>query len=135
MVINTRQPCLISVVLLPFLLMRCVSTQWLGVEVCARSLQSCPTLGDPMDCSPPGSSVHGTLQARMESWVAISFSRGPSPSRDQTPVFCIADGFFTDQATREAQRLCLENHYWAIFWKLTLMQPSRAGIISPGKQD
>ena len=38
--------------------------------------QSCPTLCDPMDCSPPGSSVHGILQARTLEWVAISFSRG-----------------------------------------------------------
>ena len=38
--------------------------------------QSCPTLYDPMDCSPPGSSVHGILQARILEWVAISFSRG-----------------------------------------------------------
>ena len=43
-------------------------------EVC----QSCPTLCDPMDCSPPGSSVHGILQARILEWVAISFSRGSS---------------------------------------------------------
>ena len=40
----------------------------------AKSLQSCPTLCDPMDCSPPGSSVHGILQARTLEWVAISFS-------------------------------------------------------------
>ena len=38
--------------------------------------QSCPTLCDPMDCSPPGSSVHGIFQARILEWVAISFSRG-----------------------------------------------------------
>ena len=38
--------------------------------------QSCPTLCDPVDCSPPGSSVHGILQARILEWVAISFSRG-----------------------------------------------------------
>ena len=38
--------------------------------------QSCPTLCDPMDCSPPGSSVHGIFQARMLEWIAISFSRG-----------------------------------------------------------
>ena len=37
--------------------------------------QSCPTLCDPVDCSPPGSSVHGILQARLLEWVAISFSR------------------------------------------------------------
>ena len=36
--------------------------------------QSCPTLWDPVDCSPPGSSVHGILQARMMEWIAISFS-------------------------------------------------------------
>ena len=44
--------------------------------------QSCPTLRDPMDCSPPGSSVHGIFQARILEWVAISFSRGSSRSRD-----------------------------------------------------
>ena len=37
----------------------------------AKSLQSCPTLRDPMDCSPPGSSLHGTFQARVLEWVAI----------------------------------------------------------------
>ena len=45
---------------------------------------SCPTLGDPMDCSPPGSSVHRILQARILESVAISYSRGPSQPRDQT---------------------------------------------------
>ena len=40
--------------------------------------QSCLTLGDPMDCSPPGSSIHGIFQARVLEWVAISFSRGSS---------------------------------------------------------
>ena len=40
--------------------------------------QSCPTLCDPVDCSPPGSSVHGILQARILEWVALSFSRGSS---------------------------------------------------------
>ena len=40
----------------------------------AKSLQSCPTLCDPMDISPPGSSVHRVLQARILAWVAISFS-------------------------------------------------------------
>ena len=49
-----------------------------------------PTLCDPMDCSPPGSSVHGILQARILEWVVISFSRGSSQHRDQTWVSCIA---------------------------------------------
>ena len=48
--------------------------------VCAQSLQSCLTLFNSMDCSPPGSSVHGILQARVLEWVAISFSRDlPNP--------------------------------------------------------
>ena len=42
----------------------------------AKLLQSCPTLLDPMDCSPPGSSVHGIFQARVLEWGAIAFSRG-----------------------------------------------------------
>ena len=52
-------------------------------------IQSCPTLCDPMDCSPPGSSVHGISQARILEWVAISLSRGPSQPRDGTRVSCI----------------------------------------------
>ena len=43
-----------------------------------------PTLWDPMDCSLPGSSIHGILQARTLEWVAIPFSKGSSQSRDQT---------------------------------------------------
>ena len=59
-----------------------------------------------MDCSPPGSSVHGVLQARILEWVAIPFSRGSSQPRDRTQVSCIAGGFFTSWATREAQKVC-----------------------------
>ena len=52
--------------------------------------QSCLTLCDPtMDCSPPGSSVHGILQARTLDWVAMPSSRGSSRPRDRTRVFCI----------------------------------------------
>ena len=56
------------------------------VCVCVRALslsQSCPTLCDPMECSPPGSSVHEIFQARRLEWIAISFSRGSSQPRDQ----------------------------------------------------
>ena len=56
----------------------------------------------PYGLYPPGSSVHRILQARILEWVAISFSMGPSPSRDQTWVSCIAGRFFTIWATREA---------------------------------
>ena len=47
---------------------------WAAAATAAKSLQLCPTLCDPMDCSPPGSSVHGILQARTLEWVALSFS-------------------------------------------------------------
>ena len=57
--------------------------------------QSCPTLCDPMDCSPPGSSVHGILQARKLEWVAIPFSKGSSQPRDGTQVSHIAGRFLT----------------------------------------
>ena len=57
--------------------------------------KSYPTLCDPMDCSPPGSSVHGILQAIILEWFAISFSRGSSQPREQTWVSCTADRFFT----------------------------------------
>ena len=50
--------------------------------------QSCLILCDPMDCSPPGFSVHGILQARGLEWVALPSSRGSSPLRDQTQVAC-----------------------------------------------
>ena len=72
-------------------------------HVCARSvIQSCPTLCNPMDCSPWGSSVHGIPQAGLLEWVAISPSRGFSWSRDQTHVSCIsciASRFFIAEPT------------------------------------
>ena len=61
-------------------------------------IQSCPTLCNSMDCNPPGSTVHGILQARILEWVAIPFSR------DRTQVSCIAGRFFTVWATSEAHQ-------------------------------
>ena len=58
------------------------------------------TLYDPMDCSPPGSSVQGISQARILEWVAIFFSRGSSWPRDRTQVSWIAGGFFNIWTTR-----------------------------------
>ena len=66
----------------------------------AKSLQLCPILCNPMNCSPPDSSVHGILQARILEWAAIPFSRGSSWPRDRTPISCgscIAGGFFTTE--------------------------------------
>ena len=67
--------------------------------------QSCLTLCDPMDCSLPGSSVHGIFQARVLEWVAISFSSGSSWPRDGTQVSHIVDRCFTIWATREVNSL------------------------------
>ena len=64
--------------------------EWMYVSVYANSLQLCLTLCDPVDCSPPCSSVHGILQARILEWVGMPSSRGSSPSTDQTRVsFCL----------------------------------------------
>ena len=65
------------------------------LEVLVLVTQSCLTLCDPKDYSPPGSFVHGIPQARILEWVAIPFSRGSSLSRDQTWVSCIAGRVFT----------------------------------------
>ena len=83
------------------------SCTWLLAVLCLVS-QSCPVLCNSMDYSPPGSFVHGILQARILEWVAMPFSRGSSQPRDRTQVFCIAGGrFFIIWATKEAQE------YWS----------------------
>ena len=60
------------------------------------------TLCDPVDCSPPGSSVHGIVQARILEWVAMAFLRGSSQPGDWTCISCIAGRFVTHWATWEA---------------------------------
>ena len=73
----------------------------------AKSLQTCVTLCDPMDCSLPGSSVHGVLLARILAWVAMPSSRGSSLPRDQTHIYsgsCITGGFFTSEPPGKPQR-------------------------------
>ena len=85
-----------------------ISEAWKWSEV----TQSCPTLCDPVDCSPPGSSVHGILQVRIPEWVAISFSRGSSRSRDWTQVSFVAGRRFNLWATREVSftfRVIIDN--------------------------
>ena len=89
----------------------CWSEHWWSISVTLRAdqpsesvsevAQSCPTLCDPMDCSLPGSPVHGILQAIVMEWIAISFSRGSSQPRDRTQVSHIVDRCFTVWATRE----------------------------------
>ena len=96
----------------------CVNEEWLVIPIKVRCklkpycwifesesevTQSCPSLRDPMDCSLPGSSVHGIFQARVLEWVAISFSRGSSRRRDWTQVSHTAGRCFTLWATREGE--------------------------------
>ena len=78
--------------------------------------QSCPTLCNPTDCNPPGSSVHGILQARILEWAAISFSRESSQPRDWTSLSCIGRQILYCWTTREAPEL-------VIIWALYLLLP------------
>ena len=91
--------------------------------------QSCLTLCDPMDCSPPGSSVHGIIQARILQWVAMPFSRRSSEPRDWTPVSSIAGRFFTVLATREAQD-SLEAGYYVGWPAIRFFSGRRGGVRS-----
>ena len=75
---------------------------WSGGGLVAKS---CLTLCDPMDCSLPGSSVHGILQTWILEWVAMPSSRGSSWPMDWTQVSGIAGGFFTNRATMEALKV------------------------------
>ena len=72
----------------------------------AKSLQSCLTVCNPMDCSLPGSSVHETLQARILEWVTISYCRGSSSLRDRFTSLispALAGKFFTTKPPRKSQ--------------------------------
>ena len=80
--------------------------------------QSCLTLCDPMDCSSPGSSVHGILQGWIVECVAISYSRTSSQPMNRTQVFCIQAISFTIWNTREA--LHYLKHSWYL-WVSLLM--------------
>ena len=79
---------------------------------CCVVAQSCPALWDPMDCSPPGSSVHGILQARILEWVVISFPRGSSQPRDWTHISCIGRWIL---------------YHWAIWKALLKFMPEQMG--------
>ena len=78
----------------------------------------CLTLCNPMDCSPPGSSVHGISQARIHEWVAISFSRRPSQPRDQPHDSCIGRQSLTAEppgkATMEYYSAIKRDEIWVI---------------------
>ena len=94
-----------------------------------------------MDCSLPGSSVHGILQARILEWVAISFSKGSSQRRNRTQVSFIAGRFFTTWAMREAQAweesyegspsLRREQSKWTQSWEIGIKSQSQRQCLSP----
>ena len=74
--------------------------------MCILCAQSCPTLYDSMDCSPPDPSIHAIFPARILQWVATPSSRGSSQPRDRTHVSCMAGRFFTAEPPREAHFIC-----------------------------
>ena len=79
---------------------KCSHPMWIireytGCAALSSVAQTCLTLGDPMDCSPPGSSVHGILQAGILEWAAMPSSRGSSQPRDRTQVSSTTGRFFT----------------------------------------
>ena len=84
----------------------------------AESLQSCLTLCDPMDYSPPGSSTHGILQARILEWVAMPSSVGSSPPVDRTPrLLCLlhrqADSLLSEPLLAECK-----THFSILAWEI-----------------
>ena len=90
--------------ILKYYLPRLLSFSWCSLKIYAHPV----TLCDPIGHSPPGSSAHGILQARILEWVAIPFFRGSSQPRDWNWVSCIAGRFFTLWATREADTAYLQ---------------------------
>ena len=94
------------------------------VCVCAQLFQWCPTLCKPMDRSPPGSSVHGILRARILEWVAMLSSRDFSQPRDQTYISCVsclAEGFFIPRTAQEAHHRANHGARWVLSRKFGIV--------------
>ena len=90
--------------------------------------QSCLTLCDPMDCSPPVSSVHGIFQVRILEWVAIPFPRGSSQTRNRTHVFCIGrlGSLLSESNYKKIRKQKKWEFYSIVFWKSSVTsKPSR----------
>jgi len=98
-----------------FLCLYCRSLVWriLSIIFLACESESCSVVSDSLW---PHGILHGILQARILEWVAFPFSRGSSQSGDQTQVSCIADGFFTNWAIREAPPSMWNEHNCMIIW-------------------
>ena len=105
--------------LLFFLLWNFVKAESSWSCVGAQSLQSCWTLCDPMDCSPPGSSVHGIFPAGILEWVAIPYSKTSSWPKDRIHVSCIAGRYFTSEPPGKPN--------WSLFSTCKLVDGSLPG--------
>ena len=81
--------------------------------------QTCLTLCDPMNCSPPSSCVHGILQARTLEWVALSFSRGSSQPRDQPGSPALQTDFLLSEPPRKPQ-VPIKSEYIRDAWNICL---------------
>ena len=103
-----------------WLYLRLPKTLWPagGLKVKVKVAQSCPTLCDPVYYT-----IYGILQARTLEWVAFPLSRGSSRLRDWTQVSCIAGGFFTSWASREAQAM-YPSQWQTEVWILLSVYPS-----------
>ena len=82
--------------------------------------QLCLSHFDPMDCGPPGSSVHGILWARIPEWVAIPFTGGSSQPRDRTWVSCIAGSYKRNHMSTNCPITCLP--YLTMSWRPSMLE-------------
>ena len=114
---------------------------WTSWSFCSSTLstthpsevtQLCPTLCDPVDCSLPGSSIHGIFQARMLEWVAIAFSRRSSRPRDWNRVSRILGRRFTIWATREVPKIkgITTKTSNKLFWELSTLRSQKSHWVS-----
>ena len=87
----------------------------------AQLLQLCLTLCDPVDYSLPGPSVHGDSPGKILEWAAMPSSRGPSQPTDQTPVSCIAGGFFIPEPPGEPKMLYKCTYTVFNLWELFIL--------------
>ena len=87
--------------------------------ICCSVAQSRSTLCDPMNCSPPGSSVHRILQAKVLEWVDISFSRRSFQPRDQTHISCLVR-FFTTEPPEKPKNTGVDEDLQTLPMRLTL---------------
>ena len=104
-----------------------------GLPSKASSATYLSTQSPSQSCSPPGSSVHGILQARILEWVAIPFSRGFSWPRDQTHISCLGRQILYHRATWEATYLVMQFRHslpilWPSHWKWWFLRSFSATI-------